>query len=236
MPGPSSTQLRLLYSLLKPAVRVAARFRVPVRTVGELLRLAYFEELRRKGLSHAEIAGRLGQTERNMRMLERKLKGEFFAAETEIGLVREVEDFIASCGPSQRRLLKHLSASWEEHEILSALDVLIKEGRVERRDKRLVPTRKYVTLTSADFRQRIDALNHFLDAVTRSVIQRLVHDEKRNAMMKTVSFDADPGAFEEFRNRFESDLRRDIAALEESAGQAGTVRYVLGVNVATQED
>ena len=71
-------QLRLVYSLLKPAVRCAARFSVPVRTVSDLLRLAMYEELASQGLSVGEIADRLGQTSRNVRLLRQRLDGDFF--------------------------------------------------------------------------------------------------------------------------------------------------------------
>lgn len=83
-----TAQLRLVYSLLKPAVAMAARFHV--RTLAELLRMGYFEELRREGLSQAAVGERLGQTARHMRTLAAKLKSDFFEAEREVGLVREV--------------------------------------------------------------------------------------------------------------------------------------------------
>ena len=69
---------------------MAARFHVPMRTLAELLRLNYFEVLRREGLSQTESGERLGQTARHMRTLASKLKSDFFTAEREVGLVREV--------------------------------------------------------------------------------------------------------------------------------------------------
>ena len=60
-------QLRVIYSLLKPAVRAAASFRVPIRPLLDLLRLAYFEHLHRQGMSLDEIAAQFGQTPRHMR-------------------------------------------------------------------------------------------------------------------------------------------------------------------------
>ena len=99
-----TAQNRLIYSLLKPAVAMAASFHVPMRTLAELLRLSYFEVLRREGLSQAAVGERLGQTARHMRTLARKLKGDFFEAESEVGLVREVESEIARSRPTQRKL------------------------------------------------------------------------------------------------------------------------------------
>src|SRR5512134_1051137 len=100
MPDLRETQLRFVYSLLKPAVRAAARFRLPIKTLVELVRLAYFEHLARQGLSTAEIAARLGQTTRHMQSLARRLETDFFRAERGAGLVREVEAFVAAGEPS----------------------------------------------------------------------------------------------------------------------------------------
>jgi len=76
----STAQLRLVYSLLKPAVAMAARFHVPMRTLAELLRLSYFEVLRREGLSQAAVGDRLGQTARHMRTLAAVVSRELIGA------------------------------------------------------------------------------------------------------------------------------------------------------------
>jgi hypothetical protein len=56
--GPGEAQLRLAYSLLKPAVRLAARFHIPIRALVDMLRLAYFELLSQQWLTQAQIARR----------------------------------------------------------------------------------------------------------------------------------------------------------------------------------
>ena len=56
-----TAQLRLVYSLLKPAVAMAARFHVPMRTLAELVRLTDFEIVRREGLSQAAVGERWGR-------------------------------------------------------------------------------------------------------------------------------------------------------------------------------
>lgn len=231
-------QLRLLYSLLKPAVRVAARFHVPMRTVSELTRLAYFEHLLHEGLAQTEIARRLGQTDRHMRSLRKRLEDDFFAAEQEVGVVRELEDLIAREQPLPSDLALHLPAV-EPGELDRALSVLTAEGRAELgEDGRLRAPARYVVLSSQQFHHRVDALNHFLDGVYRAILHRLVHDEREGTMIKTISFTALPASLARFAARFEGELRRDIAALEEEASFAGKTesRYVLGVALAPQDD
>jgi ParB-like chromosome segregation protein Spo0J len=232
------TQLRLEYSLLRIAVRVAARFRIPMRTISELLRLAYYEVLRREGLTQAEVGRRLGQTDRHMRSSAQKLRSDFFAAERDVGLVREVETLVAQKTPL-RQELPGLMPSWSEREVQRAVDELIEEKRVTAaEDGRLAVGARYVLLASDQFHRRIDALNHFLDGLHQAVMHRLVYDEKRTAMIKTISFSASPAALEAFVTRLEGELRREIAILEEQAQFEGGSehRFTLGLTLAPSND
>lgn len=224
------SQLRLVYSLLKPVVRAAARFHIPLRTVSELLRLAYFESLRRDGMSQAEIGRRLGQSERHMRSFEQRLKSDFFAAERDIGLAREIEDYVATHGPRESDLRKRF-ASYAAAEVVEAIEMLSAEQRIVREEgARFRTGRCYVLLTSDRFQQRIDALNHFLDGTYQAIVQRLVFDVRYDAMIKTISFSALPERVHEWRQKLEADLRNAIDALETEAAQNPDRlrRYVFG--------
>jgi hypothetical protein len=215
---------------------MAARFHVPMRTLAELLRLTYFEILRRQGLSQAAIGERLGQTARHMRTLASKLKGDFFAAEREIGLVRDVENEVARSSPTPKALYASLPA-WSTAEVDDAVSTLLAEGRIVRKKTRLELSPRYLVLSSEKFHHRIDALNHFLDGVTRAIAQRLIFEERERAMVKTISFVARPAKFEELLRTLEANLRREIAVLEEDAQFEGEgKRYVLGVFAANDEN
>ena len=227
-------QLRLLYSLLKPVVRAAARFHIPMRTVSELVRLAYFEHLQREGLTQLEIGKRFGQTDRHMRSLAKRLKGDFFAAEQDVGLVREIENWVAASHPR----LDELSGKFPDvdaAELDRAVTVLTNEGRIELGpDQRLQAPARYHVLSSDQFHHRVDALNHFLDGMYRSVLHRLVFDDREGSMVKAISFTAIPISLQAFMTRFEGELRRSIAALEEEAEFQGKTdaRFTLGVTLA----
>lgn len=226
-------QLRLVYSLLKPAVRMAGRFHLPVKALTELVRLAYYEQLTREGLTTAAIAERFGQTPRHLRSLAQRLNSDFFAAERAVGLVREVEALIAT-ESTEERVIEKLPA-WEPAEIRRAIRVLVDEERVEQAaDGRLLPARRYVVFASEKFVHRIDALNHFLDGVYHAVVQRLILDDQETSMMKTMSFAAIRGQLTSFREWISGSLRRELGELDEAAsfqGQ-GDQRYTLAVLVA----
>jgi hypothetical protein len=233
MSGPGEAQLRFAYSLLKPAVRAAARFHIPIRALSDLLRLAYFELLVQEGLTQAQIARRFGQTERHMRSLARRLRSDFFAAEQEVGIVREVENLIGAVSPTDAELKRKLRPI-PPAQLEDVVALLIAERRVVRQEGKLTTSKRFVLLKSEKFSQRIDALNHFLDGAFRAAIARLVFDERDQAMIKTISFSAIPQDLTAFIRRFEGELRREIAALEETAqfSQEEGARYTFGLSLA----
>lgn len=209
-----------------------------MRTVSELVRLAYFEHLQREGLTQTEIAQRFGQTDRHMRSLGRRLKSDFFAAEHDVGLVREIENLVAATRPRPDELPTKLP-DVKPAELDRALTVLTNEGRVELGgDGHLQAPARYHVLTSDQFHHRVDALNHFLDGMYRSVLHRLVFDDREASMVKAITFTALPSSLQAFVARFEGELRRSIAALEEDAQFQGKTdaRYTMGVTLAPIED
>ena len=206
-----------------------------MRSLAELLRLTYFEVLRREGLSQAAIGERLGQTARHMRTLASKLKGDFFTAEREVGLVREVESEVARASPTAKALQAALPG-WPASEVDTAIETLLAEGRIIKKKGHYEMAPRYLVLSSEKFHHRIDALNHFLDGVTRAIAQRLIFEEREQAMVKTISFVARPAKFEELLRTLEANLRREIAVLEEDALFEGEgKRFVLGVFAAKDE-
>jgi hypothetical protein len=170
-----------------------------------------------------------------MRTLASKLKSDFFTAEREVGLVREVENEVARASPTAKSLYASLGG-WAPAEVDEALETLLAEGRIVKKKGRFEIAPRYLVLSSDKFHHRVDALNHFLDGVTRAVAQRLIFEERERSMVKTISFVARPGKLEELLRTLEANLRREIAVLEEDAQFEGDGRrYVLGVFAASDQ-
>lgn len=231
-------QLRFVYSLLKPAVRAAARMGLPIRTFVELIRLSYYEHLSRSGLSNAQIAERFGQTPRHMRSLAAKLESDFFRAEREVGLVREAEAIIGE-GPTVLTKLRARLPQWSHQDIDEAVEQLVRDGRVDRDDLgRLCTAKAYVLLGSEQFHNRIDSLNHLLGGIYHAVVHRLLLDNQRTALMKTISFSALEDGLVDFVRRLEGQLRQELATLDEQATFAGKgdQRFTLSVTLSPARD
>jgi hypothetical protein len=235
--GVREAQLRIAYSLLKPAIRAAAAFRIPIKPLLELARLAYFEHLHRQGMSTEQIAAHFGQTSRHMRSLAQRLDSAFFDAERDAGLAREVEALCASPRTIDE-IVAHLS-TWSGDEVRATVDRLLDERRLERTDDgRLHAAQRYVVMREEGFHRRIDSLNHFLDAAYRAIQHRLVRDDRVRAMMKTISFSATESDLRAWVERLEGDLRRDLATIDEAADFAGKSdeRYTLCFGLAPKDD
>ena len=226
-------QLRILYSLLKPAVRAAASFRIPIRPMIDLVRLAYFEHLHRQGMSTEQIAGQFGQTSRHMRSLAQRLDTAFFDAERDAGLAREVEALAAT--PRTIADLVAALPAWSEAEVRAAIERLLAERRLDAgEDGRVHAAQRYVVMRDEQFHRRIDSLNHFLDAAYRAIQQRLVKNDTRRGLMKTISFAATEEDLRAWIERLEGELRRDLATIDEAAEFAGRAddRYTLCLGLA----
>jgi hypothetical protein len=225
----------MVYSLMKPVIRAAARFRLPMRTLAELLRLAYFEHLSREGRAVGEIAEHFGQTPRHMRTLARRLESDFFQPERDVALVREVEALVGARSPMTDAQVVAALPSWDARDVHGAVARLVDDERLERDPAgQLCIAKRYVVLRSDEFHHRIDSLNHLLDGTYRAVLHRLVFDDRVTSLMKTISFSALAGELVAFVQRLEGELRRELAVLDENATFAGhgDDRYTLGITLA----
>lgn len=226
-------QLRVTFSLLKPAIRAAAAFRIPIRPLLDLVRLAYYEHLHRQGFTTDQIAATFDQTPRHMRSLASRLESAFFDAERDDGLAREIEAHAAT--PRSRAELEQLLPAYAATEVQATIQRLEREERLEPADEgRVRAAQRYVVLRDERFSSRIDSLNHFLDAAYRAVQQRVVRDDRIGGLMKTISFSARAADLRAWIERLEGDLRRDLSAIDEAAEFAGASdqRHIVCIGLA----
>lgn len=184
-------QRRLVFSLLKPAVRLARRFRLPLKDFEHLCRLACFEEYRRRGgLSHADLSRTFGLSLRTIGNLERAYRADFFAPERELAQRRRVEDALRAGHATVAAVADVVKVDAAEAERL--LEVLVAGGRVQRDGSpgeaaryRLDPA--YRNLMRADLDARVDGVNHQLDVMFETLRCRLLGDDGP-ALGRTLSF------------------------------------------------
>ncbi len=241
-PSPLELHRRLIYSLLRPVVRMARRFRVPLKGVVELARLAYFEELRREGGSTQNgIADDLGVSRRTVATLEAQHKSDFLAPERELEFARAVEHSLADTPESAAEVAARLDdRGGDDVEVQRVLDALAASGRAAATgggpgddSRRYALNRGFRSLVRNDLHARIDGLNQILDVVTSAVRGRLAGDDPRPTVARTLSLVGTAKAVDGLARDLVHTLRhRCTDAEEESLNDGGTDRYAVTLVLA----
>ncbi len=218
-PSPTGLQRRLVYALLRPAVRLARRFRLPLKALESLCRLAYFEELRlARGLPHTDIARALDMSPRTVATLEKQLRGDFLAPAREVEFARRVEDALG-----EARTVEAVAADLDAppDDVRRTVEGLVGSGRVRALgDDTFVVDRAYVSLVEDALAARIDGLNHQLDVIAAAVVSRFLNGPGPS-LARTLSFVADPARVEQLADRLARELRRQCGDTEEEALRDG---------------
>lgn len=229
--SPSEVQRRLVFSLLRPVARLARRFQLPLKTIEELARLAYYAEARRDQTPQAEIAQQFGKSLRTIGSLERKLRSDFLAPETEVEAFRRVEDALAQAPLTADALAKRLGL--DEAEITRLLQGLLASGRATKQaDGHYALDRRFQSLVQQDLKARVDGLNHQLDVILGAVQARFLAPA-RESMARTLDFVVRPEDVPAFADAIVRTLRAQVIDAEEAAlKQGGFDGYGLTVALA----
>lgn len=217
-PSPTVLELqrRLVFSLLRPAARLSRLFRLPLGTLEDLCRLAYFEEVRRGGATpQAEVARIFGRSLRTVGQLERASRENFLAPEHEVERTRRLEDALEAGPLTAAEAAERLGESADE--LRGVLEGLAAAGRVDRlADGRFALDHTFVSLVRQDLTARIDGLNHQLDAVTAALLTRFFNPSAPT-LARTLSFVADPATIEALGQRLAREMRAACGDAEEAA-------------------
>ena len=227
-----SLQRRLVYSLLRPAVRLCRLFRLPLKALEELARLAYFEELRGRGeATQAEVAELLGTSLRTVTNLASRYRGDFLSPEHEVEAARRIEAALTE-GPAKAAELA-AKVRLTEADVSRLLAGMDGAGRVRRQDDGQPDARweidwRYVSLVEDDVQARIDGLNHQLDVVLATIRTRFLAgptaqgvDAPPAAMARTLSFVCTSEGMQTLADDLVRHLRRRCGDAEEDALRAG---------------
>lgn len=211
-------QRRVLYAIVRPLVRLADAFRVPLAEVLDLVQVAYFHHLRDKGLRLADIGERLAISERSAKRLAKQLRETFLDAERRYDLPVKIE-FMVWATPMSRAKVNQLLSEVDPRAIDQAIAQLIAEGRLveeEGRTPRLMVNQRVNTLVRDTWLARIGGLNSFLGNLGDAVFGRFFRSEPR-AMARTLNFlirDRDRAALDRL---FMETLVPAVQALDEAA-------------------
>lgn len=210
-------QRRMVFALMRPAMRLCRVFRLPMVTVEELCRMAYFEEIRMRGHhSQAETAELMDRSLRTVGNLERQYRSDFLAPETELTWMRDLEHALSDAPLTRDQLADRLS-DVDGTTLDRLLAGLVTMQRLTAHDDgRYALNRDFVSLVRDDLDAQLDGLRHQLDVIVQTVLQRFVGD-RTSALARTLSFVALPGDMATLSDDLIRELRSRCIDAEERA-------------------
>ena len=180
---------RLIYALLRPAVRLAMHSRLPMKEMVRLAKVAYFQELRANGLTLQETAQALDASMPTAARLSKELKRNFLKPAIEHQLPQRIE-FILWAEPQSRARLHQVLNDHASEDIDSAIEKMLQKGHIRRlqgdNDVFELEAPK-ITHIKNDWFARIGSLNHILDNLSDTVSTRFL-ENKNNAFARTINF------------------------------------------------
>ena len=206
---------RMLYAFLKPVVRLASRFRVPMKTIATLVQTAYFQELRDSGATLDEAADRLGVSRRSAARLSSRLKSRFLAPEMGHNLPRRIEFMLGAEPMSATRIHQVMRESRDD--IDAAIETLVVEERIE-----LLPGRTPVYRPTPGTRElprdswvrRVGALTSLMENLGDAAYGRFF-GALPTTFLRTLTFRAPPESSAELEEMFYESVLGKVTELRD---------------------
>ena len=210
---------RIVYTLLLPVVRLAFVLKTPIKTLGNLLQMAYYHETQRNALKMKDIALLLNVSMRKVALLSKQLKQNFLHTEAEHGLPRRIE-FMLWAGPqSFARILQAVNE--DKDEVAQAINRLLKQKRIVKvpgpglTDSYKVVKSEY-RLVRDTMLARMDGLQNLLVSVSNAVYARFLKSDDR-AFARTVSLRIRKESLNRLNKLYEEEIWKTLLALDEEA-------------------
>lgn len=210
---------RLVYSLLRPVVRTAARFRMPIDRLVELTKLAYFEEYRAKAPRDLDFVARsLGVSYRTAVNFNRAARDGFFRPEKDVEPLRRICGALVS-GPKTLEALAENLGDLDAAQIQRGLYLLGENQWVKEDPKTGTYALQEVlrSYVSDDVARRVDGLNNLLDVVADAVWSRFLGTDDEPSLARTWVFAAKPEAIRQWLDEKAREVRHQVVDLEENA-------------------
>ena len=218
---PKELQRRVLYSLIMSAVRIARKFRIPLKELISLVETGYFREIRAEGRTLKESAELLGVSQRTAVRLSKQLRDAFFIPEVGHNLPRRIEFMLATRPMGAARLvqvLRDTDASLVEQTIQD----LLAGGRI-----REVRGRTLMYEAVTDLRRlprdtwmaRVGGLNSFVENITNTTYGRFFTGDQRT-FARTLTFSLRPEDLEVLGALYEQQVLRTVRELGDEADAA----------------
>lgn len=225
---------RLLFTLLKPAMKLASRLGLPLALMESISRLAYYEVVR-EDLTQAQIAQLFGTSRRTVVNVEALRRTDILAPQAETDIARRIWEVLAPGPLALDEIAVRLSV--EAPAVESVLRGIGATGRATRlADGRWQLEDRFESLVSEDIGPRLAGLDHQLEAVTAAVHARFL-GRSGASVARTLSFLGRDDDVAKMADGVVQVIRSGAVDSEERALRAGVDRrYMTTFVVAPVDD
>ena len=214
---PGELHQRLLHAFGRSVALLADAFGTTLRDAQETIRMAYFHEMKSRGLKLKEIAAQLDVSERHVKRLQSGFRETFLSDEREYDLPVRIE-FLLWATPVSRQKVKQLLRRFEadERAIDEAIDDLIAMERVVEEGGELAVRRAVHSKLNHTWLARIGGLTSFVLNLSDAAYARFIDDEP-HAFARTLSFLIRPDDIQVLERHFRDTLVPLVQQLDEEA-------------------
>ena len=225
---------RVVYSLLRAAVRVGFRLHLPLAQMVDLLEMAFFQEAREtRGLELAQIARLFGRSLRTITTLNQRFRGDFFAPEHDVQLRRDLAAALAARPQTEAELRE--SFDQPESVITAAIEDLVRGRRILRDGDQLRRNPEdHDFFDETNLVGRIDGLNRQMDVLADTVWRRLIEPEGGTAAARSYVFAARGDDFDALVADVLAVLQARAIAADASAQEKGSGKR-RGITIAATD-
>lgn len=209
---------RLVYSLIRPAVRFAMRIGLPLKALLHWVKLVYFQELRNSGMTIKEASDALNVSVPTAARLSRALKTNFYRPERDHRLPQRIE-FMLWAEPLSRARIHQCLPSVSGQDIDAALAQMMEDKLIDQVKglyTTIAPEGRFV---QKYWSARIGSLNRLLDNLGSTVQARLL-DNCDDAFARTVELRVAHAQRDELHTFYEQVLWPKLVELDERAKEA----------------
>jgi len=210
---------RLIYALLRPAVRLAVRHGLTLHRFVELARLTFFDEHRKRSPHDmAQVAQTIELSLRQTAELSRQHQQNFFVDEGHEALLRNVIAALNPNAKSESQLAKELELSASR--VRKTLLTLTEQNFVSRKGKLYHLQPGIISLVDDDLKRRVDGLHHQLEIISAAVDQRFTEQSSPHVTVRAWDFVALPADADALAQKTLHDFRHGIVDVEDRATQS----------------
>jgi len=206
---------RIVYSLMQPAIQMAASSALSLKELTHLLRVGYFHEFRGRGLGLSEICDALDISIATAARLSKDLKTNFFKPEKDHELPQLIEYMLWS-EPLSAARIKQVLPKAEPEDVDAALEVLRRGERIEERDGVLRLITKRGRLVTEHWFSRVGALNSLLKNLN-SVVEARFFKTEEPSLSRTLNFRISADQVEELERFYQEKLWPEMVKFDETA-------------------